>query len=145
MIDFLRNSLGPGTFRVDELTKLIQNPSINSSLIFFRSLTDMAKKETNFNKVDYWSVSGDTSFRLKFDFIVYWSLGEKKLSSLTKFALDNVTEQEMKKYGLPDPKKDPPNEVILEEMLPGNMDDNIQSKDGTLLFNPVFDKDQKKD
>jgi hypothetical protein len=29
-------------------------------------------------------------------------------------------------------------------MLPGTMDDDAQNSDGSLLFNPIFDKDQKK-
>jgi len=142
MLDFLRNSLGSGTIRVNDLSNLIQNPSINSSLIYFRSLTDMTKKVNDFDKVS-WSVPNDASFRLKFDFILYWSLGEKKLSTLAWFSLYRATKKdEWVKYGI---RRYPPlTEVRLEEMLPGTMDDDAQNSDGSLLFNPIFDKDQKK-
>ena len=102
----------------------------------------MTKKVNDFDKVS-WSVPNDASFRLKFDFILYWSLGEKKLSTLAWFSLYRATKKdEWVKYGI---RRYPPlTEVRLEEMLPGTMDDDAQNSDGSLLFNPIFDKDQKK-
>lgn len=135
---FLEDALQP--IRLADLNFLLNNPSANNCLYYFRSLLVLSREK---NEQVEWTAWTDKTGRLKYMRLVIWVLSETKdLSELFEYALSIMDENDEEEI-FENVSWDVLNKLVPSAMFPGTLEAAEALPQGGMLIDMNYNREQK--